>query len=129
MGGAAGYRDADETNLDVEWSSLSGALKAYWYPVSVAYTGAGPGLYRMESESGDHTATKIGLTGEVGFQFPEKGRGFVLLSVRGHLIPKEEIEHVIPGAALESSVLPSSVVLTPDWSHVTVSLGFGIRLF
>lgn len=129
LGGAKGYRDADRTHLDSEWSALNGAIKTYWFPIGVLYIGAGPGWYRMESKSGGHTVAKIGLSGEAGLQFPEKGRGFMWLSVRGHLIPEEEVEHFIPGASPESGVLPSSVVLTPDWSHVTVSLGFGVRLF
>ena len=123
LGGSTGYRQEGFDWIFSHWSTSTAWVGAFWSAYPGVRVGGGPAVFRMSDDGIDekHEVSKLGLMGEAGVEYPSNRRFFVDLAVRIHAVPSEDVVYT-------SRASGNVVTLRPNWTHVQVLVGFGIRL-
>ncbi len=122
LGGSMGYR-ADTTSIlgdyvASHWETTVAWAAAFWKPHPAFRLGGGPGWYKLENIPQSSKVSQVGLMVEGGVEVPTNRRFLLDLAVRAHLVPAKDVEH---GRS-------EPITLRPNWTHVMLLAGFGVRL-
>jgi hypothetical protein len=122
LGGSMGYRrDVESAWGDYvlsHWDATILWAAAFWKPAPAFRLGGGPGWYRLENVPEGSKVSQVGLMLEAGAEAPANRRFFLDLAIRAHLVPAKDVEHG----------WTNPTTLRPDWTHVTLLAGVGVRL-
>jgi len=122
LGGGSGYRWREKwEEIRSYWDVSTVWAAAFWMPVPELRLGGGPALYGLSDEGGRNEVSKLGLIGEYGIEYPSNRRFLLDVAVRLHVVPSEDVVY-------RSQLSETDVKLSPNWTHVQVLAGIGVRL-
>lgn len=127
LGRAEGRRQG--VDMSTDWSTFMVGTVVSFTPIPMVRIGAGPVIALLNSQRIDtqpRTVGRPGLVFEGGFRSSSRKSSFLEFSVSYRLLPTRS-EGPWPGR-LAATVIPAGPgTMEANFSHLSVSLGFGIR--